>query len=70
MKMTAETDAEWNIKLDQRKKIAERRMASSDAANGFFTLKQIHTAAYHWYGNDNKDNCCLAELRLQNGETA
>lgn len=69
MKRTTETDAEWDLKLEERKKLAERRMNISDAPNGFFTLKQVHTAAHYWYGADNMNNCCLAETRLQNGET-
>ena len=34
-----------------------------------FTLVDVHKAAYHWYGKDDLDSCCLAENRLMRGET-
>lgn len=39
-----------------------------DPKNTFWTLSQIHKAAYAWYGRIDRDSCCLAEVRLMKGE--
>lgn len=34
----------------------------------FYTLAQVHAAAWYWYGKNDIDSCCLAECRLMRGE--
>lgn len=34
----------------------------------FNTLKDVYDAAWRWYGKQDRDSCCLAEVRLMKGE--
>lgn len=34
----------------------------------FYTLQEVHRAAWIWYKKSDRDSCCLAENRLMRGE--
>ena len=43
-------------------------MSNNNNKNTFYPYAKVNFAALIWYGDTDRDSCCLAENRLHRGE--